>query len=66
MSALEIEKKKEFKKLLNELELIKLREKELMGKVSSFARDYDVMEKDRLAGRTIPRNLLLDRKTKLE
>lgn len=66
MSALEIEKKKEFKRLLNELELLKLREKEMMSKVADFARDYDIMEKNRLEGRMIPKSLILDRKRKLE
>jgi len=59
MSALEIEKKKEFKRILNELELLKLRETAMMEKVSVFARDYDVMEKNRLEGKVIPKQLLL-------
>ena len=54
MSALEIEKKKEFKHILNELELLKLRETAMMEKVSVFARDYDIMEKNRLEGKIIP------------
>jgi hypothetical protein len=66
MTALEIEKKKEFKRLLNDLELLKLREKDMMEKVESFARNYDVMEKNRLSGKSIPRNLLLARKNRLD
>ena len=66
MSALEIEKKKEFKRILNELELLKLRETAMMEKVSVFARDYDVMEKNRLEGKVIPKQLLLQRKRQIE
>jgi len=55
MSALEIEKKKEFKRILNDLELLKLREKAMMEKVEVFARDYDIMEKNRLQGQMIPK-----------